>query len=827
MNEAQSFGAWVKQQRRALDLTQQDLATFVGCSESAIIKIETGKRRPSRQIAERLMIFLEIPPEEQAPFLNLARNAPGPAQFLAAPPAPRPTNLPARRTSLVGREREIARVLDCLRREPRIVTLVGPGGIGKTRLGLEVATQLLEAFRDGVFFVPLAPISDPALVLSAVAQALVVREAASQPLLDTLKHYLSDKQTLLLLDNFEQVTEAAPLLGELLVSAPDLKLLVTSRSVLNVYGEQQYIVPPLNMPDREYLSSLNNLLEYEAVRLFVDRARLVNIDFDVGDDRAQAEAVAEICHRLDGLPLAIELAAARVNLLSPTAMLGRLESRLGLLTGGPRDLPLRQQTLRSAIDWSYDLLDDADKQLFRRLSAFVGGCTLAAVEAVCLQSSSPPAQTLSLVESLVSKSLLRQSEGAEAEPRFWMLETIQEYARETLLAVEGDEAEALAQRHAAYYLALAEEAEPELAGAGQAAWLARLENEHDNLRAALRFARDTGDAMTALRIAGALWRFWLVHGYYSEGREQLAAALRMADATVKGSLKSAYAKALIGAGVLAWRQNDFDAARSFSEQSLKLYRQLGEAGRWGVAQSLHSLGNVAHRHGDYPVAQTYFEESLAIRRDLGDQRGMADSLNNLALVVDEQGDYNRALALYEESLTTYKELGDKRGIANSLNNQGFIAWEKGDYAYAAALYEESLPLYRELGDRRGIANALTNLALVAWKQQDLAAALSLYEESLSIYRDLEDKHGIADCVEGLARVAGSQGKAEHAARLWGAAEAQREAIGIAIPPGDLPEYEQNVARSRETLPAPAWEAAWAAGRAMSVEQAIAYALRDV
>jgi tetratricopeptide (TPR) repeat protein len=538
-------------------------------------------------------------------------------------------------------------------------------------------------------------------------------------------------------------------------------------------------------------------------------------------------------------------------------MLGRIGNRLQLLTGGPRDLPPRQQTLRNAIEWSYNLLDSEEQTLFTRLAAFVGGCTLDAVKAIVTddeparsaqgklttddlpgavhpshtQGLSSVVSTQDALESLITKSLLRREVGVDEEPRFGMLETIYEFARERLK--ESGEAEKLRGKHAAYYLALAEEAEPQLSGPDQARWLARLEEEHDNFREALRWTMDATAPVghrpssivkteTTLRMAGALWRFWLVHGYYSEGRQHLNQALEVSNVPAFQLSNTWVAKALNGAAVMAWRQNDFEGATALSNRALSIYKELGD--KVGMAQSLHNLGNVAHRHSDYEAASGYFSESLAARREVGDQRGTADSLNNLAMVMDEQGDYSHARGLYEESLAIYRELGDKRGIANSLVNLGFVAWEQRDNEGARALYEESLPIYRELGDKRGIANALNNLGLVAWEQNDLDEALALFKESLVRHRDLEDRQGLAECLEGLARVAGSQGKAFRAARLWGSAQALRDAIGIGIAPGDLPEYEQNMAVARNALDAVSWKVAWAQGYQSTVEQAAEYGL---
>ncbi|HSH78927.1 MAG TPA: adenylate/guanylate cyclase domain-containing protein, partial [Herpetosiphonaceae bacterium] len=439
----------------------------------------------------------------------------------------RPNNLPVQSTPLIGREQAVAALRDLLLRPGvRLVTLTGPGGTGKTRLGLQVAADLLDHFEHGVYFVNLAPISDPALVASAIAQPVAVREHGGKPLLESLKDYLRDKHLLLLLDNFEQVTAAAPLVADLLAAAPRLSVLVTSREVLHLYGEHDVAVLPLTLPDPGHPMPLERLTQYEAVRLFIERAQAARSDFAVTNENAPA--VAEICYRLDGLPLAIELAAARIRLLPPQAMLQRLTSRLRLLIGGARNLPERQQTLRGAIAWSYDLLEQDEQTLFRRLAVFVGGFGLDAVEAVCNVPGDLDVDVLDAVESLVGKSLLREAAAAD-EPRLGMLETIREYALERL--DQGGEADETRRRHAAYFLQVAEEAEPQLAGRQQIAWLNRLELEHDNLRAALRWAIDCGDAATALRLVGSLSRFWHDRGYAGEGRQWLAQALALPGAT--------------------------------------------------------------------------------------------------------------------------------------------------------------------------------------------------------------------------------------------------------------------------------------------------------
>jgi predicted ATPase/class 3 adenylate cyclase len=582
-----------------------------------------------------------------------------PAEFLPLRTvSARSHNLPAQPTPLLGRERELEALGTLLRREEvRLVTLTGPGGTGKTRLGFQVAAELLDDFPDGVFFVDLAPITDPGLVTSTIAQTLGVREAGSQPLLNNLKACLREKQLLLLLDNFEQVLAAAPLVADLLAAAPRLKVLVTSRALLRLRGEKSFPVPPLTAPpavDGQWLrvdgpaksktgilsgpSTMHHRLaqrapaisQYPAVELFIQRARDAQPDFAVTNENAPA--VAEICHRLDGLPLAIELAAARIRLFPPRAMLPRLGSRLKLLIAGARDLPARQQTLRSAIAWSYDLLEPAEQKLFRRLAVFVGGCSLEAAEAVGSAGGDLEIDVVDGAEALVSQHLLQQREGADGEPRFGMLETIREYGLEQLEA--SGEAEAIRRQHRDWYLALAEHAERGLYGENQTGWFDRLEREHDNLRAALAWTRAQGQSEEGLRLGRALKEFWYVRGYLAEGREQLAKLLALPGAEVR---TAARAKALHGAGGLANRQLELGPARALLEENLALFRDLGDQGN--IARALRILGEVACGRGDYEEARAFIEESLAILRELGDKDSLGLSLYYLATVAHSEGNH--------------------------------------------------------------------------------------------------------------------------------------------------------------------------------------------
>ena len=727
----------------------------------------------------------------------------------------RPNNLPLQSTPLVGREREVAEVAQRLRGEQvRLLTLTGPGGTGKTRLALQAGADLLEGFDDGVFFVSLATITDPALVPSAIAEPLGVRESAEQTLQESLKSYIGDKRLLLILDNFEQVPDGTPVAGELVAACPKLKVLATSRIPLRLYGEQEYPVPPLTLPDSGDLPSLEVLTQYEAVRLFVERARAVKADFAVTNE--SAPAVAEICKRLDGLPLAIELAAARVRLLSPEAMLARLGNRLKLLKGGARDLPARQQTLRGTLDWSYHLLTEEEKTLFGRLSAFSGGSTLEAIEEICYPEEEG-IDALEGIESLLEENLLKQEEGVGGESRFAMLETIQEYAREKL--EESGEAEEVKRRHAEYFLGLAEEANAELRGPEAAKGLERLETEHDNMRAALSWTIGRQKVELGLRLAGALWRFWSVRAHYGEGRRWLEGAL---VAGGRGSTESR-ATALAGVGELASYQGDFERAEKALAEGLELLVEEGTSRSEVKLYLLSSLGHVALEKTDYDRATEAFEESLALSREMGNSWGLAGSIMSLATVIHEKGDLERATELYEEGIHLYRERGDKLGLARCLNNLGLVVYSRGDLERATRLTQESVALLRELGAGADTAVGLCNLGWMTLLQNDLGKAADLYEESLALAWDSGMQPMVLPTLEGYACLAGARGEARRAARLWGMAQTL-EAKGISRDTDFLAEADARISAVRSGMGEEAWEAAWRQGRAMTLEEAISYAM---
>src|SRR5829696_6599609 len=730
----------------------------------------------------------------------------------------RRNNLPTQPTPLIGRERELEEVLSMLRStHVRLLIFTGPGGTGKTRLGLQAAAELTDEFEDGVFFVALASVADPTLVAPAITRTLGLTESGNQPAEELLEGYLRDKQVLLVLDNFEQVLESAPLLDALLSAAPGLKVLATSRTALRLYGEHEFPVPPLSLPDTGSLPPLESLSRYEAVRLFVDRARAIRPVFSLTEENAPA--VVEICSRLDGLPLAIELAAARIKLLPPQAMLSRLGNRLKLLTGGARNLPERQRTLRNAIAWSYALLDEGEKMLFARLAVFSGGSTLEAVEAVCDARGDLPVDVLDGASSLLENSLLRQEQEAEGEPRFVMLETIREYARERL--ENSRDAEATRRAHAEYFLAVAEEAEPMLWGADDAAWLHRLEQEHDNMRAALSWAIEREEAELALRLGGALRWFWYMEGYYGEGRRWLEAAL---DKDWGVAAADARARALEGVGWLAAGQGDLDRAEAAAKEGLKLSTEarLGDV----VAADLQNvLGEaVARRRGDYEWATELLTESLALHRKAGDIRGVAWSLGNLANVSSDRGNYEQAKRLYEEGLALSRELAGAELLGAHLISLGYEYLLEGEPERATALNEEAAELYRKRGLRDGLQHALDNLGWATLLRGDYERAETLHKQSLKVSHDLGDKLVASDSLEGLACTAGAQGEAERSAILFGAAERLREAEGYQQAPRDHSLREPNLPAARSLVDEAVWSAAREKGRCMEFEDAVVYAL---
>ncbi|HEY3079372.1 MAG TPA: tetratricopeptide repeat protein [Chloroflexota bacterium] len=776
----------------------------------------------------------------------------------------RPNNLPAQPTPLIGREQAAAGALGRLRRaDVRLLTLTGPGGIGKTRLALQIAADALDDFEGGVFFTPLETIRDPALLAGAVAQAVGLRTGEHRPAAAAVQDYLRDKTALLVLDTFEQIVAAALQVTELLEACPRLKVLATSRVPLHVRGEHEYAVAPLVLPDRLHPPPTSAIVRCPAVAVFIERALDVDPAFAVTNENAPA--VAEICHRLDGVPLAIELAAARTKLLSPREMLRRLERRLPLLTGGARDLPARQQTLRDAIGWSYDLLAPEEQALFRRLAVFLGGCTLEAAEAIGDAPGDLGIEVLDGLGRLVDSSLLRR-EAATEQSRFAFLETIREYAFERLVA--SGEADAVRTRHAAYYTALAEAAEPWFGRGQQVEWLDRLECEHGNLRGALRSLSESGDSGGALRLASTLWRFWWARGHRDEGQRWLGEVLALPGADAPAPAR---AEALLGAATLSASPagrtavpHEWARVRPLAEESLALFGALDD--RAGTARALQFLGHATLGSGDFAEARALFERSLARGRDLSEPRIVAGAVFGMGLVARQTGDFAEARALLQESARLWRELGDRGNAAHALRSLGWVSNFQGDLAATRAFVEESLALFREVGDRSNVAYLLGDLGEVAVAQGDHAEARRVYQEGLALWRELGNRQALANQQNGLAYVlteerdhataralfeeallirresgapvrvswslagfaflAAAQGQPRRALRLAGAAAALRRAPGFRVPPSSVVRLERKLGPIRAELGQAAAEAVWAAGEAMSLEEAVAYALSD-
>jgi predicted ATPase/Tfp pilus assembly protein PilF/DNA-binding XRE family transcriptional regulator len=848
------FSHHLRRLREAAGLTQEELAERAGISVKAVSALERGRRqRPYPHTVRALGDALGLTDAERA---LLAGSMPERTRPARQGDVPLPS-LPNAPTALIGRQQELADVTRLLTAgRARLVTLTGPGGVGKTRLAQEVAQQLSEPLQGRVRFVSLAPLRDPALVLPTVAQAVGVIQAGTSSARELLAAFLDDDHWVLVLDNAEHLLAFAPDLADVLAMCPTLAVLVTSRAPLKIRAEHEYPVRPLPVPDLSHVPTLADVERVSSVQLFVERAQAAAPSFAL--TQANCAAVAAVCRRLDGLPLALELVAARLRVLSPTEVLARLDRLLPLLVGGPRDLPQRQQTMSAAIDWSYELLGAAEQTLFRRLSVFAGGWTLAAAESVTAWGQLGDGEIVDLLGHLVEQSLIVAEARPDGVSRYRMLEPIRQFAT-TCVEASGEQ-DTLRNRHLAWCLALAREAAQELRGSAQQAWLNRLEQEHDNMRVALGWSAQDGTRIgQGLQLAVDIWRFWSTRGYLAEGQRWLETALA-ASADVPEGLR---AEGYNAAGNLARDQGEHAQAQRLHETSLELRRRIGDrrgvavslnnlgtvaldqgqyarathlydealtlfravAQDWEIAIALHNLGLVMGRRGEFARATGLIEEALVIWERVGDATQRARSLDALGEVSRRQGDLERAAALHERSLALRQQLGETRGIALALRNLALVAHDRGDYERAARLLEEALDLYQRVGDKRGTALTLAARAGVAQREGDVVRALQLYREAIAMHAQLQVREELPACLVGVAALIRTRAP-EHAARLLGASAGIREAMGQAVPAAERAGIADLTSALQDVLRAEVFQHYWTAGRELPLPQALQEALDD-
>ena len=861
MPEPITFGTWLRRKRRALDLTQKSFADQVGCAEITVRRMEADEYKPSNELALVLFEKLGIPEPERTQWVRFARGlAEYPKHYsTSSPPREHKTNLPIPLTSFIGREKDVERIQQRLAAH-RLVTLIGVGGIGKTRLSQQVANQLIDNYPNGVWLVEFASLNDPMLVPQSVATVLGIQHRGDEnALVETLIHFLQAKTILLILDNCEHLLDAcAELADRLLGTCPNLKILATSREALGMIGEALYQVPSLTIPDIQQISLVEKLNHYESIRLFHERAQLVQMDFALTKDNASS--ITQICSRLDGIPLAIELAAVRIRSFSAEQIAEQLDRCFHILTGGSRTALPKHQTLQASIDWSWHLLRNVEQILLRRLAVFAGGWTLESAQAVCGGDGVEAGAVLDLMNQLVNKSLVISERKQVRETRYHILETIRQYASERLL--EAGEAEQLRNRHLNFFLRWAERVEPEVRGPQQLEWLDQLEAEHDNLRAALEWSltqAEHGEA--SLRLAGTLPVFWNQRGYVNEGLAWLEKVLASQTAPRTGGV---WAKALYGAGFLAcWQGDRMATARTRLEESAGLWRMLGLAGRTGLAQALATLSEAMRILGDPAAAHSLAEEAVALSREQDDRWGLAYALTNMGIAIRDQEDFALARSTIEKSVMLWRELGDLWGLDLATHRFGEVALRQGDYEVARRHFIDCLEIVRKQGDREQLAWKLCNLTIIALNLGEWAEAKAHAEECLSLFREVGSRYGQAssyshfgflalmvgdhqqaqsffaqalelartsgpvwlgaNALMGLAAAAAGT-QARRAARLLGAAEARLKAGASYWDTVETSCVLRATASATAQLGEAAFAAAHAEGWAMTFEQAATFAL---
>lgn len=866
MPESISFGTWLRQKRRALDLTQKALADQVGCAEITVRRMEADEYKPSNELAFVLLEKLGVPQAERTQWVRFARGlAEHPDHDVTSSPSrEQKTNLPTPLTSFIGREKEIETVKHLIAYDGggRLITLTGAGGSGKTRLALEVAANLRVVFPDGIWFTDFAPLTDSALVLQSLLTTLGLSEQAGRSPLSIVSDFLQPKRALLLFDNCEHLIQQCAELAEILLrSCPTLNILATSREALNVAGETVFLVPTLTTPDPAP-ADLATLLEYEAVRLFVERAKTALPGFALKADNMSA--VAQVCRQLDGIPLALELAAARVKALRVEQIAARLaeHEQFYLLTGGSRTALPRHQTLHALIDWSYHLLSEDERLVLQRLSVFAGGCTLEAAEAVCAGEEVEAEEVLDLMMQLVNKSLVISEREQGQEARYRMLETIRQYARERLLQAGNDKQ--VRDRHFAFFLQLAEQAEPYVRGPQLPAYLDQLEAEHDNLRTALEWSlAQTEDTEASLRLAGALFSFWEQRGYVSEGRAWMARVLASSSAPSEGVIR---AKALYGAGYLADVDGDHRLARNLLEESLGLWRSVGSAGQTDLAHTLSCLGQAVRRLGDPAMARVLFNEAITLFRERDEPWGLAWALCYMGMALRDQEHFALASSAIDESIALWRDLGNQVGLGAAIRARGHLAMRQGYYELAKHAFADSLAIARKLGNKEKVAQVLLQLGQATLCLNDRIHAKTYFQESEDLFRESGNTSWQSDCLYcfgllaqlegdhkqakmlleqalvlarqtgpiwhrantlmGLAGVAAANGQPWRAARLLGAADMQLEFAASYWDAAESQCIGHAVARAVAELGEDAFAEAYAEGRAMTFEQAADYALEE-